>query len=248
MNKKIFPLAISVILTGILSQPAEARFEWLKKKANEFGNTGLESLQETKLSDTKIGLGLKDLLKQGITSAVEKTGKKDGYFNNELIKIEMPEKLRIIDRGLRMVGFGAQLDEFILSMNRSAEAAAPKALDIFLDGIFNMNFDDARKIYKGGDTAATNFLKQTTLEDLKKAFRPIVDKSLNQYGVTGQYKNLLKKYKTIPFSKNFNVPEIDEYVIDQAINGLFAILAQEETKIRTNSGSRTTGLLKELFP
>ena len=125
-----------------------------------FLNVGLGN--SNGLSDSKVASGLKEALRVGADNAVKFTGRRDGYFGNEAIKILMPNSLRPVEKGLRAVGYGPKVDGFILSMNRAAEAAAPAARKIFVDAILAMSFDDARKILSGGDTAATDYFKNKT--------------------------------------------------------------------------------------
>jgi hypothetical protein len=198
------------------------------------------------LSDARIGQGLKEALQIGTGNTVSLTGRTDGYFMNQAIKILMPEKLRTLESGLRVVGYGPQLDEFVLSMNRAAERAAPSAKLIFWDAIAAMTFADARKILGGGDTAATQYFKDKTSDKLSAAFRPIVEKATDEVGVTRQYKELVGRYQTIPFAKVESL-DVDQYVVTKGLDGLFYVLGQEEKKIRTNPVARTTDLLKEVF-
>ena len=216
-----------------------------------FGQVGEISRQlglgnQSALSDSKIASGLKEALQVGATNAVNLTGKRDGYFGNQAIKILMPKSLRPVEQGLRAVGYGPKVDDFVLSMNRSAEAAAPVAKKIFIDAILSMSFDDARKILSGGDTAATDYFKSKTTEQLTAAFRPIVQKTMDQNSVTQQYKQLIGQAQTIPFMKSQSL-DITGYVVSQALNGLFYMLGQEERKIRKDPAARTTDLLKQVF-
>jgi len=198
------------------------------------------------LSQAKIGSGLKEALKVGTENTVKLTGRADGYFMNQAIKILMPEKLQTLEKGLRLVGYGPQVDEFILSMNRAAERAAPQAKQIFWDAIGEMTFDDAGKILNGSETAATEYFKSKTTDKLTAAFRPVVDRTMNEVGVTRQYKALVAQYQTIPFVKSEAV-DIDQYVVTKSLDGLFHVLGEEERKVRTNPAARVTDLLKEVF-
>jgi len=202
--------------------------------------------KESGLSDVKIGSGLKEALKIGAENAVNFTGKKDGFFLNQAIKILMPEKLRTFEKGLRAVGYGPQVDEFVLSMNRSAEKASPFAKQIFWDAIGEMTFEDVRKILSGNDTAATDYFKGKTTNKLTDVFKPIVSNSMNEVGVTRQYKELVGRYENIPFVKKETF-DIDQYVVTKALDGLFHMVGEEEKKIRKNPTARTTDLLKEVF-
>jgi hypothetical protein len=228
-------LSITIFLTAL---PASAQMDRIFK--------GLGLGQQGGLSDAKIGSGLKEALKVGTENTVSLTGRPDGYFLNQAIKILMPEKLRNLDKGLRAVGYGSQVDEFVLSMNRAAEQAAPFAKQIFWDAIGEMSFEDAKKILSGHETAATDYFKSKTTDKLKVAFRPPVDQAMNEVGVTRQYKELVGRFQAIPFVKSESF-DIDHYVVSKALDGLFYVLGEEERKIRTNPAARVTDLLKEVF-
>ncbi|MGE5582772.1 MAG: DUF4197 domain-containing protein, partial [Bacillota bacterium] len=137
-------------------------------------------------------------------------------------------------------------DDFILSMNRAAEQAAPSAKQIFWDAVKEMNFDDARKIFTGNDTAATEYFKAKTTAKLSGAFLPVVAKATDEVGVTRQYKTLAAKAKAVPYLKMEPV-DIDEYVVAKALDGLFYLVGEEEKKIRKDPAARVTELLKKVF-
>jgi hypothetical protein len=198
------------------------------------------------LGDDKIISGLKEALSIGTENTANLTGNTDGFLKNEAIKILLPEKLQSMDKALRLAGFGSRVDEFVVSMNRAAEQAAPLAKPIFKDAVTNMSFDDARKILNGGNTAATDYFKGKTRDQLATAFKPEVEKTMNQVGVTTQYKQLVGQYTTLPFVKG-PAFDVDDYVVGKSLDGLFYTLAQEEQKIRTNPAARVTDLLKEVF-
>jgi len=189
---------------------------------------------------------LKEALQIGTQNAVSLTGRPDGYFLNQAIKILMPEKLQTLDKVLRAVGYGPQVEELVLGMNRAAERAAPFANEIFWDAIGGMSFDDARKILTGGDTAATEYFKAKTTDKLVVAFRPVVGQAMNEVGVTRQYKDLVGRYQAIPFVKTETF-DIDHYVVNKSLDGLFYVVGEEERKIRANPTARVTDLLKEVF-
>ena len=235
MKIRVFIVFMIVMLIAV---PVSAQLDRIFK--------GLGIGQKGELSDAKIGSGLKEALKIGTGNAVNLTGKTDGYFLNQAIKILMPEKLRTVEKGLRAVGYGSQVDELVLSMNRAAEQAAPAAKDIFWNAIGEMSFEDARKILSGNETAATDYFKAKTTDKLTAAFRPVVEKTTNKVGVTQQYKELVGKYESIPFVKKETF-DVDSYVVTKALDGLFHVLGEEEKKIRTNPEARVTDLLKEVF-
>ena len=198
------------------------------------------------LSNDTVTSGIKEALRIGSGNAVSLNGRVDGYFKNAAIKILMPEKLKPIEKGLRMAGQSRQVDEFVLSMNRAAEKAAPFAKDIFLGAIKRMTFSDATRILKGGDTAATDYFRGATTEELTTAFQPIVTESMESIGVTRQYKALAGRYNALPFVKS-QAFDLDRYVVDKALDGLFYVLAEEERKIRTDPAARVTDLLRTVF-
>jgi Protein of unknown function (DUF4197) len=198
------------------------------------------------LPDAKIADGLKGARKVATEKTVSLTGKTDGYFANQAIKILMPDKLKSLESGLRAVGYGSQIDEFVLSMNRAAESAATQAKQIFVDAIGKMSFDDARKILNGSNTAATDFFKSKTTPQLTTAFKPAVSNSMNDVGVTRQYKDLVGRFEPIPFAKS-QAFDLDGYVVDKGLAGLFHVLGEQEQQIRTNPTARVTDLLKEVF-
>ena len=235
----IIRILIVSMVVFITVLPASAQLDRIYKGLGVGG-------QGSGLSDAKIGSGLKEALQIGTENAVSLTGKTDGYFMNQVIKILMPEKLKTFEKGLRAVGYGPQIDEFVLSMNRSAEKAAPFAKQIFWDAIGEMTFDDVRKILSGNDTAATDYFKGKTTNRLTDTFKPIVSNSMNEVGVTRQYKELVGRYESIPFVKKESF-DLDQYVVSKALGGLFHMVGEEEKKIRTNPTARTTDLLKEVF-
>ncbi len=191
--------------------------------------------------------GLKEALSVGTKNAVNLLSKKDGYFGNEAVKILLPENIRKAGDFLRLVGYQEEVDAFILSMNRAAEKAAPQAVDIFADAIKSISFEDARKIYNGGNTAATQYFKEKTSSKLAAAFRPEISKSMDQVGVTKAYKDMVGRYTAlVPFGSVESL-NLDNYVTNKALEGLFYELGQEEAKIRANPAARTTELLRKVF-
>jgi hypothetical protein len=220
---------------------------WLAVAASLFAHRDQLALAQARgLSDATIASGLKEALQVGTQNAVSLTGRPDGYFRNEAIKILMPSQLQPIEKGLRAVGYGPQLDELVLSMNRAAERAAPAAKPIFLEAITAMSFDDARKIVTGSPTAATEYFKGKTSAQLTAAFQPVVAQTMREVGVTRQYQELMGRAQAIPFLKSAPF-DLDGYVVGKSLDGLFYVLGQEEQKIRTNPAARATDLLKQVF-
>jgi len=196
--------------------------------------------------DNTIVSGLKEALTIGADKAVKNVSQTDGYFGNQLIKVLMPEKIQKVADVLKKVGYQKEVDDFILSMNRAAEKAAPQAASFFGDAIKEMTFEDARKILNGGDTSATEFFKSKTQEKIYNSFKPVVASSMNEVGVTRSYKEMIGRYESIPFMKSESL-DLDHHVTTKAIDGLFTMVGQEEKKIRTDPAARVTDLLKTVF-
>jgi hypothetical protein len=196
-------------------------------------------------SDQAAG-GLKEALSQGISTSISSTGHPGGYFDDAAIKILMPPPLQRIQSGMRAAGMGAQVDSFVKSMNSAAEEAAPEAKSILLDALRGMSITDAKSIVLGGKTAGTDYFKQKTTAQIQTAFRPIVERSMAKTGVTEQFTALMSKAPATPFMKTPKV-DINQYVLDKAVDGLFIVMAQEETKIRTDPAAQVTPLLKTVF-
>jgi len=196
--------------------------------------------------DSTVISGLKEALSIGTDNAVKNVSQVDGYFGNQVIKVLMPEKIQKVADILKKIGYQKHVDDFVLSMNRAAEKAAPQAASIFGGAIKEMTFEDARKILNGGDTAATDFFRSKTHDKIYSAFKPIVSSSMDEVGVTHSYREMMGKYETLPFMSTTSI-DLDHYVTTEAMDGLFYMVGQEEKKIRTNPAARVTDLLKTVF-
>jgi hypothetical protein len=236
IGKCVFVLSI-VTLLAVTPCFAQLSKIWDKLRATDAVKSG----------QTKIADGLKEALRVGVNNAVAMLGKTDGYLSNEALKIRLPEQLKGLENALRSLGLGQTVDNFVLSMNRAAEAAAPLAKDVFLDALTGMSFEDAKKVLNGGDTAATDYFKQKTYDTLLKKFSPVIAGTLQQNNVVQKYSQIVDKVKTLPFTQNFKAPNIENYVMGKSLDGLFAVLASEERKIRKDPAARVTSLLKEVF-
>ena len=196
--------------------------------------------------ESQVAGGLKEALTIGTGNAVSLVSVTDGFFANQAIKILMPDKIQKVADVLGKVGYQQQVDDFVLSMNRAAEKAAPQAKSIFVDSIKEMSIEDAKKILNGGDTAATEFFKGKTGGKLSEAFKPIISSSMDEVGATRSYKEMMGKYTALPFMKAESL-DLDQYVTNKSLDGLFFMVGQEEKKIRTNPAARVTDLLKTVF-
>ena len=230
---------ILVILTAA-GVNAQFSFEQILRGARE-AVTGKETL-----SEDRIAAGLKEALTVGTRNAVSLVSAVNGYYGNPEIKIPIPAAVRRVETVLRTVGFGQTLDEFELSMNRAAEAAAPAARDLFVDAITGMTVTDAKKIFHGRENEATVYFEEKTRNRLQEIFKPIVSNAMASVGVTRSYQELDAKLRTIPFADAVSL-DLDGYVTDGALDGLFLTLAREERRIRENPAARVTDLLREVF-
>lgn len=201
---------------------------------------------ETTIGNTDIANGLKAALEKGISQQVSKLTKTDGFFKNELVKILLPEELRKVDRTLRDIGLGNLADEGLKVLNRAAEDAVAEATPIFVDAVRGMTFNDAKSILLGADNAATEFLKQRTRTALYDKFNPVIKSSFNEVGADQIWSNLINRYNTIPLTNDVN-PDLTDYVTQEALSGVYTMIAVEEKEIRNNVTSRTTDLLRKVF-
>jgi len=200
------------------------------------------------LSDSQIGSGLKEALSVGTQKAVKLVSRPGGYLDNEAIKILLPKSLQPAEKVLRAAGQGPRIDEFIASMNHAAESAAPEAASIFGDAVKEMTIDDARRLLNGGDTSITDYFKEKTSAKLAAAFRPHVEAAMSANGVTQKYEELKGSAPKLPFGMGSGGGfDINTYVVNGALNGLFYMLAQQEKEIRSNPAARSTSLLKQVF-
>jgi hypothetical protein len=205
-----------------------------------FGSTG------EKLSDSKIIRGLKEALEIGTGNAVELVSKLDGYYKNPDIKIPLPKAVKDVEFVMKAVGYGPEVDAFSRSMNRAAERAAPEAKALFWDAIKEITFEDARTILNGRDNEATLYFEGKTRGQLHQLFMPIVHTAMEEEGVTRTYQEVHAKLSDIPGADRLNL-DLDEYVTDKALDGLFYMVAEEERKIRKDPAARVTRLLKAVF-
>lgn len=192
--------------------------------------------------------GLRQALEQGTNKSVSQLSALNGFFGNAAIKLLLPPEAQKAEATLRKLGFNKLCDDAILGLNRAAEDAASKAAPIFVSAIKQLSVQDVTNILLGGEKdAATQFFKRTTTTQLTDQFKPVIHTSLSNVGATKYYGQLVTQYNKIPLVFNKINPDLDAYVTQKAIDGLFYRIAQEELNIRTNFGSRTTPLLQKVF-
>jgi hypothetical protein len=198
------------------------------------------------LSNADAVSGLKQALTDGSAAAVKMLGQDNGYFGNAKVKIPLPPNMQKIESGLRMMGMKKQADELVLSMNRAAEAAAPEAKQLLVDAVKKMSVQDAKAILTGGDTAATDYFRRTTQEQLTQRFLPIVKKSTDRVGLAQQYNSFAGQGASLGLVKKDDAT-IETYVTRKALDGLYLMIAEQEKAFRQNPVGATSDIVKKVF-
>ncbi|WP_019024426.1 MULTISPECIES: DUF4197 domain-containing protein [unclassified Thioalkalivibrio] len=189
---------------------------------------------------------IREALRVGTERTVERTGQEDGYWGNQAIRIGLPQELRQAGDVLRSAGLGSQVDDLERRMNRAAEAAAREAAPVFVSAIRGMQPSDVHAVLRGDDDAATQYLRGASESDLRERYAPVVREHMEGAGVYRVYQPLRDAASRIPGMADLDV-DLDRYVTDHALDGLFTILADEERRIREDPAARTTQLLREYF-
>jgi len=198
------------------------------------------------LSASDIGSGLKEALMIGAKNAAMNASQINGFYKNPLIFIPFPPQAKQMEDVLIRIGLKSQVEKFIMTMNRAAEQAAKKAAPIFLKAIEGLSFQDAVNILKGPNDAATKYLERKTSGELTRAFKPVVKQAIDQVGLAKLWSPLAKQYNRIPLMGDVN-PNLDDYVTERAVAGLFKLIAGEEAKIRKNPAARVNDILRRVF-
>ena len=201
---------------------------------------------QTGLDNNTIAAGLRQALDKGIEEQVTKLTKTDGFYKNELVKILLPEELQKVDKTLRSIGLSSLADEGLKVLNRSAEDAVGEATPIFVNAVKGITFTDARNILLGDDRSATSYLETRTKEELYAKFNPVIQQSFNKVGADKIWENLINRYNQIPLTNKVN-PDLTDYVTQQALQGVYTMIAVEEKDIRTSVAARSTDLLRKVF-
>lgn len=235
-----------LLLISMVSLQAQG-FKGLIKKVTKDSsvNNILGTKSSSGLSNDEIINGLKEALSVGTENGTKKLSAVDGFFKDAAIKILMPAEAQKVEQKLRSIGLDKQVDNAILSMNRAAEDAAQSAAPIFINAIKGITIQDGLGILRGGDFAATNYLKGKTTSPLTEAFRPVIEVSLQKVNATKYWKTLFTTYNT--FSSEKVNTDLTAYVTEKALSGIFYQVSLEEQKIRKDPVARTTDLLKKVF-
>ncbi len=216
----------------------------IKKKVENV--SGTPSSSESSLSNEEVIQGLKEALSVGAKNAASLASKINGYYGNPKIRIPFPPDAQKVKNVAESLGMKKVVDDFVKTLNRAAEEAAKEAVPIFVDAIKQMTIQDGFKILKGPDDAATQYLRQKTTAPLTAKFRPVVHQALQKVNVTKYWNPIITRYNQVPLVTRVN-PDLDAYVTEKGLDGLFYLIAKEEKKIRENPAARVTELLRRVF-
>lgn len=197
-------------------------------------------------SEAGVAAGLKEALRVGAERAVAQTSRPGGFLNDPRIRIGLPGELESAVKGLRALGLASAADDLEVTMNRAAENAAREATAIFWEAVSGMSIADAYSILRGADDAATVYFRGRTEDTLRQRFAPVVRSAMSQVGLYRAYDDLVGRFRVLEAVASPKV-ELERYVTDETLDGLFAVLADEEKRIRTDPAARTTELLREVF-
>jgi hypothetical protein len=243
--KPIIAITACIFLSLSLSaqKDSSGKLGGLFKKATSLINKSTSG--SGNLSTDEIVSGLKEALSLGAQKSTGKLSAPDGFFKDAAVKILLPQQVQDIEKKMRLLGMGKLVDNAVLSMNRAAEDASKSAAPIFLSAIKQMTVTDALNILRGTDTAATAYLRKTTTPELTSSFKPIIEESLKKVDATKYWKDVFTAYNRFS-SKPVNT-DINSYVTEKALDGIFHYVASEEINIRKNPAGRVTDLLKKVF-
>jgi hypothetical protein len=202
------------------------------------------------LSPLEIGSGLKEALRVATDRVTGQLGRADGFNADPAVHIPLPDKLEAVKKGLSLAGQSSLVDDLELKLNRAAEAATPKAKEIFWSAVQKMTLDDARGILNGPSDAATQYFKRTMIPDLKTAMRPVVDQTVSQSGAVQSYQSMAGAAQSLPMIGNAlqsGPAMLTDHVLEKALSGIFSYLGKEEAAIRSDPAKRSTDLLKKVF-
>lgn len=232
-------ILLLILLSLLLSGCAERDL----RQAIELINA---TTDEVPLNEGEVVTALKDALAKGVSKGAIIASTRNGYFRNPKLKIKFPPEAVKVEKALREIGLGKEVDRFVKQLNRGAERAAERSKPLFIKAITSMTIRDAFAILNGKDNAATRYLLRTTGDDLYDEFLPVVRDTLKQTKATRYYDDIVRQYNRIPGVSKVN-PDLDAYATKKAIEGLFVLIAEEEANIRANPRARTTQLLRRVF-
>ena len=247
---QIFTLLVALCLLlfqQFSPQEASAQMDWLKTGTDLLKTTTKSPHAEsTGLTKSEVASGLKDALRVGTETVVGQLGQADGFNADPAIHIPLPDNMQQVKKALATVGMSSMMDDLELKLNRAAEEATPPAKKIFWDSIEAMSLDDVMKIYNGPDDAATRYFQGKMSGPLATAMQPIVEAALNQVGAIQTYDAVMGQYDSLPFVPDVKA-DLNSYVVNEGMNGIFHYLAVEEAAIRQDPLKRTTDILQTVF-
>ncbi len=243
----IFAAAGLLLLLPFSLQTASAQMDWLKSGQDLLGNvTKKPQGQSDSLTNSEIASGLKDALVVGTETVVAQLGQADGFNADPTIHIPLPENLQQVKTALSAIGMSSMMEDLELKLNRAAEAATPPAKELFLTSIEEMTLDDVMGIYNGPEDSATRYFQGKMSDPLAAAMQPIVEQALNQVGAIQSYDAVMGQYDSLPFVPDVKA-DLNSYVVNEGMEGIFHYLAEEEAAIRQNPVKRTTDILQKVF-
>jgi len=232
---------IFLVILLLAAQICSAQIDLLK-----VASTKASILLSSSASNDEVAKGLKEALVIGADKAIQSASAKGGFYTQKIIRIPFPAEASKMKKILRSAGMQSQIKDFEKSINSAAELATKHVLDIFIDAITNMSIQDAFQILKGENTTATSYLRKQSNAQLYNKIKPIAKKAILQVEVTKYWKPLLISYNRIPFTKAVN-PDLEDYVTNKTIEGIFVLIANQEKEIRNNPKARTSALLQKVF-
>jgi hypothetical protein len=249
-NRLATTLCATALTAAVVAPATHAQLDLLQQMGTQLlqggASTGSASTGAGALANDDIVAGLKEALRVGTDNVVSRLGTAGGFANDPVIHIPLPESMRSMQDMLGRFGMSGMLDDLELRLNRAAEAATPRARELFVDAISKMTLEDARAIYDGPDDAATRYFERHMSPQLAAEMRPVVDQSLAEVGAIRSYDNAVSAYKSLPLVPDVKA-DLSQHVVEGGMAGIFHYLAQEEAKIRTNPMARSTELLKRVF-
>jgi len=227
--------------------PVAAQSDWMKAGKDLLGTIDTASPDSTSdLTNSEIASGLKDALRVGTETVVSQLGQLDGFNADPAIHIPLPDSLKQVRSALSAIGMSSMMDDLELKLNRAAEEATPPAKKLFWDAITELTLDDVKGIYNGPDDSATRFFRDKMSALLSVEMQPIVGNALNQVGAVQAYDAIMGQYSSLPFMPDVKA-DLNKYVVDKGMEGIFHYVAREEAAIRHDPAKRTTDILQKVF-
>jgi len=241
-----FPVGMGVVLLAVCAAACTTEPTKESTEAASAASTEMKRPAKTALSEAEVADGLRQALGQGTETATKSAAKRDGFLKNSAIRVPFPPEITQVEKALANMGLSKVTESFVVSLNRAAELAAGHARPILISAIGRMSIEDALSVLKGPKTGATDYLRRTTAASLKERLGPVADRALEKAKVNRYWNPVAQAYNSLPIVTKVN-PDLSSYVADRTLDGLFTLMAEEETKIRENPVKRSTDLLKRVF-